>query len=71
MFWSIAFSRGVVARALKVALVVGCILVVINHGDALLAGDIDGGRVAKMLLTFLVPYCVSVYSAAAVDKRAI
>ena len=65
MFLSIAFSRVVVARAIKVALVVGCLLIAINHGDALLVGDIDGVRLTKMLFTFLVPYCVSVYSAAA------
>ena len=70
MFFSIAFSRGVVARAVKVTLVVGCILTAINHGDALLAGDIDSVRLAKVLLTFLVPYCVSVYTAAAAAAHA-
>ena len=70
MFWSIACSRSVVTRALKVALLVGCILVAINHGDALLAGDVDGIRLSKILLTFLVPYCVSVYSATAFSAEA-
>ena len=70
MFFSTAFSHEVVARGVKVALVVGCILVAINHGDALLAGDLGGGRMAKILLTFLVPYCVSVYSAAAAASHA-
>lgn len=65
VFWSIAFSRAVVARAVRVAVIVGFILVAINHGDALMAGDIDGVRLAKILLTFFVPYCVSAYSAAA------
>ena len=70
MFFTIAFSRDVVARAVKVALVVGCILVAINHGDALLAGDLDSVRLARIALTFLVPYCVSVYSAAAAGSHA-
>ena len=70
VFFSIACSRGVVTRAVKVAAVVGCILVAINHGDALFAGDIDGVRLAKILLTFLVPYCVSVYSTAAAGAHA-
>ena len=70
MFFSIAFSGGVVARAVKVAAVVGCMLIAINHGDALLAGDIDGVRLTKILLTLLVPYCVSVYSAAAAGAHA-
>ena len=63
-------SPGVVARAIQVALVVGCILVAINHGDDLLAGSFDSGRVVKILLAFFVPYCVSVYSAAAVGRHA-
>ncbi len=34
----------------------------INHGDAILAGDLDPNRVLKMLLTYLVPYSVSTYA---------
>lgn len=44
-----------VRRATKVALVVGTILILINHGDALLRGDIDLNRILKMLLTVTVP----------------
>lgn len=68
MFWSIAFSREVVLRALKVTAVVGCILIAINHGDALLTGEVDGVRLSKMLLTFLVPYAVSTYSSVGAIK---
>ncbi len=68
MFWSIVFSREVVLRALKLAAVVGPILIAINHGDALLAGDIDGVRLSKMLLTLLVPYAVSTYSSVGAIK---
>ena len=42
--------------------VVGTVLIVINHGDAILAGHLDGPRVLKMALTVLVPYCVSTAS---------
>jgi hypothetical protein len=45
------------------AVVVGTILILINHGDALLRGDIDLNRILKMLLTVTVPYMVSTYSA--------
>ena len=58
----LAFRRDVVVRAVKVALVVGTLLIAINHGDALLAGEIDGARGLKMLLTLFVPYAVSTYS---------
>ena len=62
MFWRIALQRGVVLRALKTAALVGLLLIAINHWDALLAGDVDAMRVAKMLLTVLVPYSVSTYA---------
>ncbi|KAF0677111.1 nitrate/nitrite transporter NrtS [Profundibacterium mesophilum] len=61
-FWSIALHRTVVRRAARVALVVGVVLATINHGDAILRGDIDLSRMLKIMLTFCVPYSVSTYS---------
>ncbi len=61
-FWSVALRRSVVMRAAKTALVVGTLLILINQGDSLLAGVITPAHVAKMLLTFAVPYCVATYS---------
>ena len=59
----LATERSVVVRALKYAVVVGAILIAINHGDAILAGDCLGGdRLLKMILTVLVPYMVSTLS---------
>ena len=58
----LAEGGSVVLRAIKVALVVGSILVAINHGDALLRGDIGLERAFRILLTVMVPYCVSTYS---------
>ena len=58
----IAFSPPVVRRALKIAAVVGTILILINHGDALLKGDLSAGRIFKMGLTVMVPYLVSTIS---------
>ena len=54
----LAISRSVVRRAARIAAVVGVILVVINHGDALLRGDVSLGRTLRIVLTMLVPYCV-------------
>jgi hypothetical protein len=61
-FLALALSRSVVRRALGYAVVVGAILISINHGDALLRGEIDSSRLLKMGLTVLVPYCVSTLS---------
>lgn len=58
----VAFSGPVVRRALGYAVVVGAVLVSINHGDAILQGDVDSGRLWKMGLTVLVPYAVSTLS---------
>ncbi len=58
----LATSPGVVRRALGMAAIVGALLVTINHGDALLRGDVDRARILKMALTLLVPYCVSTVS---------
>ena len=61
-FFNIAFDRSVVMRSSRIALVVGSIIALINHGDRLFTGQIDAVMLAKIGLTFLVPYCVSTYS---------
>ncbi|MCH8123325.1 MAG: nitrate/nitrite transporter NrtS [Bacteroidetes bacterium] len=58
----IATSGACVRRALCYAVIVGVILILINHVDAILRGDIDTLRVLKMGLTLLVPYTVSTLS---------
>jgi hypothetical protein len=59
---SVATQPAVVRRALMYAVIVGAILIAINHGDALLAGEIGSARGLKMALTVLVPYAVSTLS---------
>ena len=49
-------------RALKVAALVGTLLVAINQGDQLLAGNLSPELVAKILMTYCVPYGVSTYA---------
>ena len=58
---AVAFSASVVRRSCRVALVVGTILVAINHGDHLLA--LAPADMFKIGLTYCVPYCVATYSA--------
>jgi|CXWL01.1.fsa_nt_gi hypothetical protein len=52
----------VIRRAALYAVVVGAILIAINHGGALLAGDVSGNRIVRMVLTTAVPYVVSTLS---------
>lgn len=63
-FLKFALMRSTVFRALKVALAITPILTVFNHFDALIDLDIGGRFVAKVALTFTVPYLVSTYSSA-------
>ncbi len=63
MNWlQLSCRSSVVKRALAYAVVVGAILIGINHGDAILQGDVDTARWLKMGLTLIVPYCVSTLS---------
>jgi hypothetical protein len=54
-----------VRRALVTAVVVGAVLISINHGPAILAGEVTFGRALQMGLTVLVPYVVSTVSSVA------
>lgn len=47
--------------ALRVALVVGSLLFVINHGVALLEGRMSRDRWLAACLTYLVPYAVNIH----------
>ncbi|MFV1981989.1 MAG: nitrate/nitrite transporter NrtS [Thiohalomonadales bacterium] len=52
----------VVWRATKYAFFVGIILILINHGDDILRGEVTGVGLIKMGFTILVPYLVSTSS---------
>lgn len=57
----IAMRRDVVLRGVRVAAIVGTILVAINQGDLILSGQLDASAAWKIPLTYLVPYCVATY----------
>lgn len=59
---ALATTRSVVRRALGMSCVVGTLLITINHGSAILRGEVGRERLLQMALTLLVPYCVSTYS---------
>ncbi|GMQ76714.1 MAG: hypothetical protein BMS9Abin01_2005 [Gammaproteobacteria bacterium] len=68
----IASRKPIVMRGLKYGILVGSILIIINHGNAMVGGTVDSTRVVQMILTVLVPYCVSTASSvgAVIDQRA-
>lgn len=66
----LATAPAVVRRSLKYAVVVGSLLLAINHSDALLAGEVSPGRLARMVLTMLVPYTVSTLASVSASRDA-
>lgn len=63
------FRRETVIRALKMAMIVGPILTMINQGDVLLSGQYSPRVFLKIFLTFLVPYIVSSISSALAHRE--
>ena len=62
-FVSLMFSKQVFPRAIKVALLVGTLLALINHGEKILSLSLTNQDYIKLVLTYLVPYAVSSWSA--------
>jgi len=55
--------RSTIVRALKVSVLVGSILCIINQWEAVIGeGEFN---IFKVVLTYIVPFCVSSYSTAA------
>ena len=55
------FPQPILSNSIKIALVVGTILNAINQGERILAGnEIFWG---SLFLNYLIPFCVSCYSA--------
>ena len=65
----VAGERHIVLGALRVAAVVGTLLVAINHGDRLLAGTLTSTDWIRIVLTCLVPYCVATFAATNATRR--
>jgi hypothetical protein len=68
-FLALAGTSGVVLSSLKIALVVGSILALINHGPAILGLNLTGRSFLQILLTYMVPYSVSTYSSVRALQR--
>ncbi|MEM1262743.1 MAG: nitrate/nitrite transporter NrtS [Pseudomonadota bacterium] len=59
---AVAMRPDVVRRSLRVGLVVGTALTLINNGDVLLNGALQAQHAWKIPLTYCVPYLVSTYA---------
>lgn len=55
-------ERATLLFSLKTALIVGTILAIINHGYALVTGHFTAGEIYPLLLTYCVPFTVSMIS---------
>jgi len=64
LFFRYAQDPVCVGRAIKVALVIGTIIVLLNHFDAIMDGTVSRTNILQMLITYTVPFCVSTYGAA-------
>ncbi len=67
LYYKLAVTKTVVKRALFSSVVVGIILNLINQYGVILELDFKNLDYTKFLLTFLVPYCVSTYTAVALQ----
>jgi hypothetical protein len=60
--FTVAFQWSVVRRSLMLAVIVGAILIAINHGTCILSGQFGTTCLWQSVLTLVVPYCVSTVS---------
>ena len=70
IFARYAGERACVLRSLKVALIVGTVLALINHYDAIASGRLGSTGVLQILLTYVVPYSVATFGSASVRVQA-
>lgn len=61
-WFQLACTRSIVRRACRYAIGVGALLILINHGDAILRRELSLSRLLRMALTVTVPYGVSTAS---------
>lgn len=60
---SLASTKALLIKAIKIALIVGIILNLINQGEKIFILAFDEINYYKFFLTFIVPFSVSMYTA--------
>ena len=62
-FWQLAFKKNIIKTSLRVSIIVGIILNLINQGEYIITDNLHEINIIKVIFTFTVPYMVSTYSA--------
>jgi len=58
-----------ITTALLVALIIGSVLNVINSYNVFLSGDFTSANITRIVLTYITPFCVSLYSSVRATKQ--
>jgi hypothetical protein len=61
-WFRLALRKDILARGLKIGVVVGTLLTAINYGYVLIVGEVLPLMYWKILMTYCVPFCVSTYA---------
>ncbi len=56
-------------RSITIALIVGSLLAAINYGDKIIGNTMVNTDWIKLGMTYVVPYCVSIYSVWSAKKK--
>ena len=64
LFAKYALEKRCIARSLKVALLVGTVLALINHYDSIISASFSLAVTLQILVTYAVPYSVSTFGSA-------
>jgi len=63
------FHPPIIKRSVRVALLVGTVLTLLNQGDAMLTGELNIALCWKIPLTYCVPFGVATYGALANNRN--
>ena len=62
-------DKSIMSKAVKISLIVGTLLNIINQGGYLINFDFDNVNFFKIALTYLIPFFVSSYTAASIQMK--
>ncbi len=61
-------TRKMISRAFSIAIIVGSLLNLINSYDVIIGGNYTQKNVVRILLTYVTPFCVSLFSSVQATK---